>query len=145
MFKKLEKISEGGFNRVFLTTMHDSFRAIVKVSYWISVLKTYATAIEVATLSFLRAKGIPVPEVYGWFSTINNPAGLEHIVMEYALGIGSDSHWCTTTKNHKHALVTGIVGMEKKLSTSPLLLSAAFISRKTFPLSSKGNCILQGL
>ena len=70
MFKKLEKISEGDFNQEFLATMHDSFRAIVKVFYWISVMKTYATAIEVATLSFLGAKGIAVPEVYGWFSTI---------------------------------------------------------------------------
>lgn len=47
--KSIVKHSEGGFNRVLLATMEDGFRAIVKIPYWISVPKTYATASEVAT------------------------------------------------------------------------------------------------
>lgn len=61
--RSLVKISEGGFNRVLLATMDDGFRAIVKIPYWISVPKTYATASEVATLTYFRSKGLPVPEV----------------------------------------------------------------------------------
>lgn len=59
--QSLVKLSEGGFNRVLLATMDDGFKAVVKIPYWISVPKTYATASEVATLTFLRSKGIPVP------------------------------------------------------------------------------------
>jgi hypothetical protein len=59
--QSIVKLSEGGFNRVLLATMEDGFRAIVKIPYWISVPKSYATASEVATLTFLRSKGVPVP------------------------------------------------------------------------------------
>ncbi|OQE28241.1 hypothetical protein PENFLA_c005G00690 [Penicillium flavigenum] len=58
--------------------MEDDFMAIVKIPYWISVPKTYATASEVATLTLLRSKGFPVPKVYGWSSTTENPVGVEY-------------------------------------------------------------------
>ncbi|PLB51514.1 serine/threonine protein kinase [Aspergillus steynii IBT 23096] len=117
--KSLVKISEGGFNRVLLATMEDGFQAIVKIPFWISVPNTYATASEVATLTFLRAKGIPVPEVYAWSSTTENPVGVEYIIMEYASGVGADTRWFKNTKHQKHALVTGIVNFEKTLFEIP--------------------------
>ena len=107
--KRIVKHSEGGFNRVLLATMEDGFKAIVKIPYWISVPKTYATASEVATLTFLRSKGFPVPKVYGWSSTTENTAGVEYTIMEHAPGVGADTHWFDTTKHQKKALVTGIV------------------------------------
>ncbi|KAL3475579.1 serine/threonine protein kinase [Aspergillus californicus] len=117
--ESIVKLAEGGFNRVLSVTMEDGFRAVVKIPYWISVPKTYATASEVATLKFLRSKGIPVPEVYGWSSTTDNPVGVEFIIMEYAPGVGADTRWFTNTKYQKHALVTGIVDIEKKLFNIP--------------------------
>ncbi|PGH23411.1 hypothetical protein AJ80_02521 [Polytolypa hystricis UAMH7299] len=80
--RDLTRFSEGGFNRIFLAIMEDGFKATVKIPYWISVPKTYATASEVATLTFLRPKGIPVPEVYGWSSTTRNAVGAEYIIMD---------------------------------------------------------------
>ncbi|KAL3460860.1 serine/threonine protein kinase [Aspergillus heterothallicus] len=97
---KLVKLGEGGFNRVLLATMEDGFRVIVKIPYWIAVPKTYATASEVATLTFLRSKGIPVPE---------------YIIMEYAPGVGADTKWFKNTKYQKKELVTGIIDAEKTL------------------------------
>ncbi|KAL4892301.1 serine/threonine protein kinase [Aspergillus ambiguus] len=117
--KNLVKIREGGFNRVLLATTEDGFRAIVKIPYWLSVPRTYATASEVATLTFLRSKGIPVPEVYGWSSTNDNPVGVEYIVMEHAPGVGADTCWFHHTKHQKHALVTGIVDIEKNIFSIP--------------------------
>ncbi|GAA82961.1 hypothetical protein ASPFODRAFT_59945 [Aspergillus luchuensis CBS 106.47] len=67
--------------------MEDGFRAIIKIPYWISIPRTYATASEVATLAFLRSKKIPVPEVYGWSSVTGNPVGVEYIIMEHVAGI----------------------------------------------------------
>ncbi|KAJ5573995.1 serine/threonine protein kinase [Penicillium hispanicum] len=117
--KSIVKLSEGGFNRVLLATMEDDFKAIVKIPYWISVPKTYATASEVATLTFLRSKGVPVPEVYGWSSTTDNTVGVEYIIMEHASGVGADTRWFDTTKYQKKAIVTGIVDMERKLFNLP--------------------------
>lgn len=117
--RTLVKISEGGFNCVLLATIQDRFRAIVNISYCISVPKTYATASEVATLTYLRSKGLPVPEVYGWSSTMENPVGVEYIVMEHVSGVGADTKWFHNTKHQKHALVTGIVDIEKKLFSIP--------------------------
>ncbi|EFQ99836.1 phosphotransferase enzyme family protein [Nannizzia gypsea CBS 118893] len=67
--------------------MEDGFQVIVKIPYQISVPKTYATASEAATLTFLRSKDIPVPEVYGWASTTDNPVGIEYIIMEKLFNI----------------------------------------------------------
>lgn len=67
----LTKLAEGGFNRAFLVTLDDCFQVIVKIPYHISVPKQYATASEAATLTFLRSKGVPVPEVYGWSAIIH--------------------------------------------------------------------------
>ncbi|KAJ5373451.1 hypothetical protein N7517_005457 [Penicillium concentricum] len=74
---QLSKMSEGGFNRVLIATMKDGFQAVVKIPYQSTVPKTYATASEVATLTFLSSKDIPVPKVYGWSSTTENPVGIE--------------------------------------------------------------------
>jgi cysteinyl-tRNA synthetase len=93
--KSLVKLSDGGFNRVLLATMDDGFRAIVKIPSRISVPMTYATASEVATLTFLRSKGFPVPEVYGWSSTTENVVGVEYIIMENASGLVR-IHACST-------------------------------------------------
>ncbi|KAE8320912.1 serine/threonine protein kinase [Aspergillus sergii] len=120
--QKLEKLSEGGFNPVPPATMQDGFGAF-----------------EVATLSFLRAKGIPVPEVYGWSSTTNNPVGVEYIVMEYAPGIWADWHWFTTTKHQKHALVTGIVDIEKTLFNLPFASIDSIYFKKDIPSELQGQ------
>ncbi|EER45818.1 phosphotransferase enzyme family protein [Histoplasma capsulatum var. duboisii H88] len=85
------KLSEGGFNRVFLLTLEDGFKTVVKIPYNFLVPKKYATASEVATLAFLRQKGIPVPDVYGWSSTPDNAVGAEYIVMEFVADMGLDT------------------------------------------------------
>ena len=100
---------------MLLATMEDGFRAIIKIPFWISVPRTYATASEVAILAFLRSKKIPDPEVYGWCSATDNPVGVEYIIMEHVAGVGADTRWFNNTIHQKHALVTGIVDIEKKL------------------------------
>lgn len=142
--KHLVKFSEGGFNRVLLATMEDGFRAIIKIPYWISVPKTYATASEVATLTFLRSKGIPVPEVYGWSSTTDNAVGVEYIIMEHAPGVGADTRWFNTTKHQKHALVTGIVDIEKKLLNIPFATVGSLYFKSDLPLKWQGPLYVTG-
>ncbi|OJJ43564.1 hypothetical protein ASPZODRAFT_2114104 [Penicilliopsis zonata CBS 506.65] len=142
--KSIVKLSEGGFNRVFLATMEDGFRAIVKIPYRISGPKTYATASEVATLTFLRSKGFPVPEVYGWSSTTENPVGVEYIIMEHASGVGADTRWFDTTKYQKKALVTGIVDLEKKLFNIPFASIGSLYFKKDLPREWQGQVYQPG-
>lgn len=142
--KSITKPSEGGFNRVLLATMEDDFRAIIKIPYWISGPKTYATASEVATLKFLRSKGVPVPEVYGWSSTSENGVGVEYIIMEHASGVGVDTRWFDTTKYQNKALVTGIVDIEKKLFNIPFGSVGSVYFKNDLPREWQGQLYQPG-
>ncbi|KAL2217191.1 phosphotransferase enzyme family protein [Thermoascus aurantiacus ATCC 26904] len=71
----LTKFAEGGFNRVLLLTMEDGFQAVAKIPY---------------RTTYLRSKGIPVPRVYGYSSTTDDPVGVEYITMERAPGEASN-------------------------------------------------------
>jgi hypothetical protein len=64
----MTKLAEGGFNRVFLLKLEDGFELVAKIPYRIARPKHFTTASEAATLTFLRLKGIPVPEVYSYSS-----------------------------------------------------------------------------
>ncbi|KAL2839635.1 phosphotransferase enzyme family protein [Aspergillus pseudoustus] len=64
----------------------------------------YSTTSILSTVTFLCSKGIPVPEVYGWSSTTDNPVGVEYIIMEHAAGVGADTVWFNNTKYQKKEL-----------------------------------------
>ncbi|PYH34250.1 phosphotransferase enzyme family protein [Aspergillus neoniger CBS 115656] len=59
--------------------MDDGFEVIAKIPYRFTA----------ATLCFLHAKGIPVPRLYGYSSSEDNPVGVEYILMEKAKGLAS--------------------------------------------------------
>lgn len=129
---------------MLLATMEDGFRAIVKIPYWISVPKTYATASEVATLTFLRSKGVPVPRVYGWSSTTENAVGVEYIIMEHASGVGADTRWFDTTKYQKKGLVTGVIDIEKKLFNIPFASIGSLYFKNDLPRQWQGQLYQPG-
>ncbi|KAI9844752.1 MAG: Phosphotransferase enzyme [Sclerophora amabilis] len=142
---KIEKFAEGGFNRVFLATMEDGHPVIVKIPYSVTVPKHYATASEVATLDFLRSKGIPVPKVYGWSSDISgNPIGAEYIIMEKAPGIGLDTRWFDMTKLERHRLITSFVDIETKLFALPFGYSGSIYYKEDVPSHLQGELYASG-
>ncbi|RIB15692.1 hypothetical protein C2G38_1910341, partial [Gigaspora rosea] len=48
----------------------------------------WKTESEVAVMEYIRLNThIPVPKVYYWNSSVNNPVGAEYILMEYLPGI----------------------------------------------------------
>ncbi|KAJ5963460.1 serine/threonine protein kinase [Penicillium vulpinum] len=106
---QISKMSEGGFNR------------------------TYTTASEVATLTFLRSKDIPVPKVYGWSLTPDNPVGIEYIVMECASGIAAaESNLFDISATNCQAFVEDIVAIDKKISDIPFAsLGSLYFKNKT--------------
>lgn len=117
---KMRVLAEGGFNRVFLLAMEDGFEITVKIPYASTVPKHYATASEVATLTFLRSKGLPVPQVYDWSSKgPQSDVGVEYIMMEKAPGIGLDTIWFDIKKEQSRDLVSSYVDIETKLFLLP--------------------------
>ncbi|DAA75079.1 TPA_exp: Uncharacterized protein A8136_2177 [Trichophyton benhamiae CBS 112371] len=115
----LQKLAEGGFNRIFLLTSEDGFQAVAKIPYSITVPKKYTIASEVATTDLLRSKGVPVPRIFGWCADSNNPVGVEYIIMEKASGIPLETRWFDLSKHERHYLVTSLVDIEKKLFDIP--------------------------
>lgn len=141
---KLVKLGEGGFNRVFLLTLEDESEVIVKIPYHLSVPKYYATASEVAILTFLRSKGVPVPEVYGYSTTADNAVGVEYIVMEKASGIGLDTKWFDLTKVEQRTVATEIVDVEKKLFSLPFGAVGSLYFKDDVPTQMQANLYLPG-
>lgn len=89
----IRKLAEGGFNRVFLITLKDDFKLVARIPYPLLIPKGYAYASEVATMYFLRSKGLPVPEVYGYSFSPENEAKTEYILMEYVEGTDLNTIW----------------------------------------------------
>lgn len=57
--KYLRTISKQGFSRVLLATLEDEFQVIMKIPYWMSVLRTYATAVKPPPLHFSSQREYP--------------------------------------------------------------------------------------
>ena len=112
---RMEKLAEGGFNRVFLLVMDDGFEVIAKLPYSLTVPKRFTIESEVATLDFLSSKGVPVPRVYAWSSDGGNAVGSEYVIMEKAPGQPLESRWFSLTQKERVRLVTSFVEIERKM------------------------------
>lgn len=111
----IRKLAEGGFNRVLLFTMQDGFEMIAKIPYHIAQPCFFATASEAASMTFLRAQGLPVPEVYGYSATAKNPVGTEYLLMVKAPGVSLASRWeCLEDRDIKR-IAKSFVELEMKL------------------------------
>ncbi|EZF30847.1 hypothetical protein H109_04219 [Trichophyton interdigitale MR816] len=140
----ITKLAEGGFNRVFLLTMNDGLEVIVKIPYLLAVPQKLATESEVATLDFLRGKGIPVPKVYAWSSERENEVGTEYIIMEKAAGKPLTDRWFDITPKEMLKLVTSYVDIEKKLFSFPFAAHGSLYYRDTLPQGLRMDLYAQG-
>ncbi|EGE79026.2 phosphotransferase enzyme family protein [Blastomyces dermatitidis ATCC 18188] len=100
---------------------------------------------EVATLTFLRSKGVPVPEVYGWSATTDNAIGAEYIVMEFAPGIGLDTKWFDLTKREQRTVAIEIVEVERKLFGIPFGSFGSLYFKKDIPPELQADLYAPGV
>ncbi|KAL2835767.1 kinase-like domain-containing protein [Aspergillus pseudodeflectus] len=136
---RIAKLAEGGFNRVFLITMDDGFEVIAKIPYRLAGPRHYATASEAATLHFLHSKGIPVPKLYGYSSSEDNPVGVEYIVMEKASGVCLQSRWHNPSKRELHKLASTFVEIEKKFFNIPFGSIGSIYFKKDVPQNLRAD------
>jgi hypothetical protein len=126
----MKKLAEGGFNRVLVLELQDGFELIAKIPYHIARPEYFATASEAATLTFLRLKGIPVPEVYSYSATADNPVGTEYILMEKASGVCLASNWVNLQELEIRRLAHSFVELEKKLFEFPFSATGSLYFKK---------------
>ncbi|CAG8681560.1 13184_t:CDS:2, partial [Racocetra fulgida] len=88
----IQEFSEGGFHKVYILKMEDGNEYIGRVAF--PVYSQWKTESEVAVMEYIRLNThIPVPKVYYWNSSVNNPVGTEYILMEYLPGIRLCDIW----------------------------------------------------
>ncbi|KFZ20633.1 hypothetical protein V502_03115 [Pseudogymnoascus sp. VKM F-4520 (FW-2644)] len=109
------KIAEGGSYRVFEASFRDGSRAIARLPYPCTIPRGYGVASEVATMEFLRSRGVPIPRVFCWDSSASNEVGSEYIVMEYVPWRDLSETWQTMTFKERMAIVEKIVHVERIL------------------------------
>lgn len=122
--ESFHKIGEGGFNRVIEISMKDGSSVIARLPYSSTLPRRLAVTSEVATLAFVRAQGIPTPQVLG-YSVNDNPVGAEYILMEKLPGRPIGDAWFDLSEQQRHKVILQIVRLEKKLFTIKLPASGS--------------------
>src|SRR5271155_1500008 len=114
------KLAEGGFNRTFEITMKDSLQIIARLPYPSTLPKRYAVASEVATMDLIRSYGLPVPRIYGYSTTPNNPVGSEYIIMEKTVGKEVGHTWYDLSVKERKSITLEVAKLEAILFSIPL-------------------------
>lgn len=113
------KLAEGSFNRTFLLTMLDGFEMVVRIPYPVTVPKLYAVASEVATMRFLRSRGLPISQVYSYSPLPDNPAQTEYIFMEYVRGTNLSDVWFDLEERDIVSVLRQLVQLESRMMSIP--------------------------
>lgn len=110
-----DKLGEGAANRAFVLEFRDGFRLVVRIPYPVTPPARLVVASEAATMTFFRAKGIQVPEIYGYSASANNPAQTEYIFMEFSAGMQLSTVWPDMDESEMLGFVRSLVGLEARL------------------------------
>ncbi|CAG8843098.1 46188_t:CDS:1, partial [Gigaspora margarita] len=118
----IQEFSEGGFHKVYILKMEDDKEYIGRVEF--PVYPQWKTESEVAVMKYIHLNtNIPVPKVYYWNSSINNPVGAEYILMEHLPGIRLCDIWSDLSIKKKKTILLKIIDIQlelKKLTFSKI-------------------------
>ncbi|CAD6448374.1 ea77e627-0550-48d3-b66d-8400f355dfdf [Sclerotinia trifoliorum] len=131
----ITKFAEGGYNKVFRLVMDNGSAVIARIPNPNAGPAYKTTASEVATMDFARVVlNIPVPKVFAWSASANNPVEAEYIIMEEAPGTKLEDVWAGKTISEKTKIVKGLVEIEKKLlSVSFTKYGNIYFANDSFP------------
>ncbi|KAH7410486.1 kinase-like domain-containing protein [Phaeosphaeria sp. MPI-PUGE-AT-0046c] len=127
--KSLLKLLEGGFNRVFEITMEDGTSILARLPYPSTRPRRLAVASEVATMDFVRAHGIPTPQILG-YAMHDNPVGSEYILMEKLPGKPIGDAWVDLSEQQRLQVLYDVVQLEAKLFDIKLPASGSIYYNK---------------
>ncbi|CAG8845282.1 37333_t:CDS:2, partial [Gigaspora margarita] len=118
----IQKFNEGGFHKVYILKMENGKEYIGRLA--VSVYPQWKTESEMAVIEYIHLNThIPVPKVYYWNSSVNNPVGTEYILMEYLPGICLCEIWSNLSIKKKKLFLLKIIDIQlafKKLTFSKI-------------------------
>ena len=132
-----EKLAEGGFNRTFLVSMRDGYKLVVRIPYTSTEPRQLLVASEAATLDYLRSNGLPVPKMFGYSATADNPAGTEYMFIEFIHGTNLGDIWFDLPENARIKVVKNLVKLESSLFNLKFPASGSLYYKKDLDLSTQ--------
>ncbi|KAL1598080.1 hypothetical protein SLS59_007090 [Nothophoma quercina] len=81
-------------------------------------------------MDLLRMHGIPVPKIYSYSATSENPAGTEYIFMELVRGTNLGDIWFSLPEKARITVVTRLVELESRLFALPFSASGSLYYTK---------------
>lgn len=133
----MRKLGEGASNRSFLIEFRDGFKLVARVPYPVTQPFGLIVASEAATMVFLRSQGIPVPQIYGYSATVDNPAKTEYIFMEFSPGKQLSTVWSDMDEHDRLAFVKSLVNLETRLFNTFLPASGSLYFRRDLPAATQ--------
>ena len=118
---------------MFEVRFQDESCVIVRLPYPCTVPKGYGVASEVATIEYLRLRGLPVPKVLSWCSTGANPLGWEYVILEKVQGRELEEVWYTMSHEERKTVMKGIVEVERLLFRLDFPASGSLFFRNSLP------------
>ncbi|KAI9069140.1 hypothetical protein FKP32DRAFT_1608533 [Trametes sanguinea] len=85
---------------------------VARIPYLITVPRSLTVASEVATMTFLRSCGLPIPQVYGHSPTTDNAGGTEYIFMEFIDGTNLNDIWFDLDEHEISSVMRQLVQLE---------------------------------
>lgn len=136
--RSIDKFAEGGFNRMIEATFRDGFEVLARLPLNMEAPLRHSVASEAATLSFLRAQGLPVPRVHGYSSVPGNPVKTEYILLEKLKGRPLSNEWFSLPNKTLTKVMKQLVALEKKLLAIQLPASGSLYFSHDLPSDAPG-------
>lgn len=132
----INKIGEGAANRAFVIKFRDGFKLVARIPYLVTQPGKLVVASEVATMAFLRSEGIPVPQVYGYSATADNPAATEYIFMEFSPGRELGAVWSHMDEHDRIRFIRSLVDLEARMFNMCLPASGSLYFHRDLPAAA---------
>jgi hypothetical protein len=130
--KSMRKLAAGGFNRILEISIKDGASVLARLPYPSTSPRRLAVASEVATMDFVRSRGIRTPEVLG-YSIEENAVGLEYILMEKLPKRPIGDAWFDLSEQERLQILHDIVQLEAKMFSIKLPASGGIYYARDLP------------
>jgi aminoglycoside phosphotransferase (APT) family kinase protein len=141
--RSIDKFAEGGFNRIIKATFKDGFEILARLPFHMDAPLRHSVASEAATLTYLRAEGLPVPKVHGYSALSDNPVRTQYILLEKLEGRPLSDDWFSLPNKTLVKVMKQLVALEKKLLAIRLPASGSLYFSHDLPSESPGVSVLR--
>ena len=88
---------------------------VARLPFPVTAPKNYAVASEVATIQYLRTRGISAPEIYSYSTDSDNAAGTPYILVEFVQGSKLSEIWPSLKDEEVISVVRQLTQLESRL------------------------------